>query len=123
MADVLVKHSEIYPLLSFALPNGLQQPGWERSRELDVAGRPDGRKNAGNKEEDHLNAVAFQPSMGEHVLTYQDASYGYAGTMNTLYYRGHWLRITRAKDNPSRRYSRSSLKIRHVSSPPAPPLG
>ncbi|EIN06198.1 P-loop containing nucleoside triphosphate hydrolase protein [Punctularia strigosozonata HHB-11173 SS5] len=70
-----------------------KQPAWGRSREFDITTRSAGRlasTSTGDLEdddEDELHGrkkrkVAFLPSMD---------------TSHTIYYRGHWLRITRAK--------------------------
>jgi len=87
-----------------------KQPSWGRSREFEITTRSvnrSGIQSAGDleddedEEEDRLNhgrtkrTVAFMPSVD---------------TTHTIYYRGHWLRITRTKRYPD--YSHSSdLKI------------
>jgi len=87
-----------------------KQPSWGRSREFEITTRSvnrSGLQSTGDledeedEEEDHLNhgrtkrTVAFMPSID---------------TTHTIYYRGHWLRITRTKRYPD--YSHASdLKI------------
>jgi len=60
--------------------------------------------------------VAFQPSIGARALS-SSFSYIYltqiTDTTHTIYYRGHWLRITRTKRYPD--YGRgSALKISYA---------
>ncbi|KAL4265733.1 AAA ATPase family protein [Pleurotus pulmonarius] len=89
-----------------------KQPAWGRSREFEITTRSVGRSGlnsstAGDldeeeeEEEDSLvhgkrkRKVAFMPSLD---------------TTHTIYYRGHWLRITRTKRYPDYGHG-SSLKI------------
>ncbi|KAJ7272562.1 P-loop containing nucleoside triphosphate hydrolase protein [Mycena haematopus] len=89
-----------------------KQPAWGRSREFEITTRSAGRNGgltettAGDLEEDEEDdgslvhgrrkrKVAFQPSID---------------TTHTIYYRGHWLRITRTKRFPEYGYG-SALKI------------
>ncbi|KAF8638406.1 hypothetical protein AX17_002231 [Amanita inopinata Kibby_2008] len=77
-----------------------KQPAWGRSREFEITTRSIGRsgisqRTAGDLEEDEEDEtlvhgrrkrrVAFMPSID---------------TTHTIYYRGHWLRITRTKRYP-----------------------
>ncbi|KIY62183.1 P-loop containing nucleoside triphosphate hydrolase protein [Cylindrobasidium torrendii FP15055 ss-10] len=87
-----------------------KQPSWGRSREFDITTRTAGRMQAqqsgdveeeDEEEDDQLvhgrrkRKVAFMPSVD---------------TTHTIYYRGHWLRITRCKRYPDYGHG-SSLKI------------
>lgn len=89
-----------------------KQPSWGRSREFDITTRTAGRMQAQQSgdveeeedeedEDDQLvhgrrkRKVAFMPSVD---------------TTHTIYYRGHWLRITRCKRYPDYGHG-SSLKI------------
>ncbi|KAJ3965442.1 hypothetical protein EV361DRAFT_938987 [Lentinula raphanica] len=86
-------------LLTRILP---QQPAWGRSREFEITTRSvgDTEEEDGDDEEALIHGrrkrkVAFMPSVD---------------TTHTIYYRGHWLRITRSKRYPD--YGNSgSLKI------------
>ncbi|KAK7031459.1 P-loop containing nucleoside triphosphate hydrolase protein [Favolaschia claudopus] len=87
-----------------------KQPAWGRSREFEITTRSAGRNSlcettAGDLEDDEEDddslvhgrrkrKVAFQPSLD---------------TTHTIYYRGHWLRITRGKRYPD--FGGSTLKI------------
>ncbi|KZT21011.1 P-loop containing nucleoside triphosphate hydrolase protein [Neolentinus lepideus HHB14362 ss-1] len=86
-----------------------KQPAWGRSREFDITTRSVGRNTitqttAGDLEDEEDESlvhgrrkrkVAFMPSMD---------------TMHTIYYHGHWLRITRSKRCQDYGYC-SELKI------------
>ncbi|KAJ6485817.1 P-loop containing nucleoside triphosphate hydrolase protein [Mycena sanguinolenta] len=88
-----------------------KQPAWGRSREFEITTRSAGRAGltdatAGDLEEEdeddgtlvhgrRKRKVAFQPSID---------------TTHTIYYRGHWLRITRSKRFPEYGHG-SALKI------------
>ncbi|KAF7370924.1 Mitochondrial chaperone bcs1 [Mycena sanguinolenta] len=88
-----------------------KQPAWGRSREFEITTRSAGRAGltdatAGDLEEEdeddgtlvhgrRKRKVAFQPSID---------------TTHTIYYRGHWLRITRTKRFPEYGHG-SALKI------------
>ncbi|KAJ7065335.1 P-loop containing nucleoside triphosphate hydrolase protein [Mycena amicta] len=86
-----------------------KQPAWSRSREFEITTRSAGRgmntsTTADLQEEEESDddlehgrkrrVVAFMPSLE---------------TTHTIYYRGHWLRITRTKRYPD--YGGASLKI------------
>ncbi|TRM58202.1 P-loop containing nucleoside triphosphate hydrolase protein [Schizophyllum amplum] len=87
-----------------------KQPAWGRSREFDITTRSGGRSGltqstTGDLEEDEeeeddlvhgrrKRKVAFMPSLD---------------TTHTIYYRGHWLRITRTKRYAD--YGGEALKI------------
>ncbi|KAG6828504.1 hypothetical protein H0H92_007780 [Tricholoma furcatifolium] len=91
-----------------------KQPAWGRSREFEITTRTIGRSGltestTGDLEEEdddehtlvnghRKRKVAFMPSVD---------------TTHTIYYRGHWLRITRSKRYPDYGHG-SSLKIRYV---------
>ncbi|KAF7356935.1 putative mitochondrial chaperone BCS1-B [Mycena venus] len=69
-----------------------KQPAWGRSREFEITTRSVGRNGEEDEDEDDTlvhgrrkRKVAFQPSID---------------TTHTIYYRGHWLRITRTKRFP-----------------------
>ncbi|KAF9256975.1 P-loop containing nucleoside triphosphate hydrolase protein [Marasmius fiardii PR-910] len=86
-----------------------KQPAWGRSREFDITTRSVknglGQSTAGDLEEEEeeddtlvngrrKRKVAFMPSID---------------TTHTIYYRGHWLRITRTKRYPD--FGGASLKV------------
>nr|GAT56571.1 predicted protein [Mycena chlorophos] len=86
-----------------------KQPAWGRSREFEITTRSAGRgmntsttADVQEEEEDEdglehgrkRRVVAFMPSLD---------------TTHTIYYRGHWLRITRTKRYPD--YGGATLKI------------
>ncbi|KJA22832.1 hypothetical protein HYPSUDRAFT_87183 [Hypholoma sublateritium FD-334 SS-4] len=89
-----------------------KQPSWGRSREFEITTRSANRNgmtqtttgdlDEEEEEDDTLvhgrrkRKVAFMPSLD---------------TTHTIYYRGHWLRITRTKPYPEYRHGGSSLKI------------
>ncbi|KAF5374014.1 hypothetical protein D9615_009926 [Tricholomella constricta] len=90
-----------------------KQPAWGRSREFEITTRSAGRNGltqttTGDLEEEEeeddgglvhgrrKRKVAFMPSLD---------------TTHTIYYRGHWLRITRTKRYPDYDQGVSSLKI------------
>ncbi|KAF5386353.1 hypothetical protein D9757_006641 [Collybiopsis confluens] len=92
-----------------------KQPAWGRSREFEITTRSVGRHGLTQtttgdlqeeEDDDELvhgrkkRTVAFMPSVD---------------TTHTIYYRGHWLRITRSKRYPDYGHS-GSLKIRFVPS-------
>ncbi len=118
----------------------IQQPAWGRSREFEITTRSSGRmglttsttgdlEDDEEEEEDTLvhgrrkRKVAFMPSVGAlsspypyPPLWYSLGTFSHADTTHTIYYRGHWLRITRTKRYPDYGHS-CALKIRYASVP------
>ncbi|KAI0737312.1 P-loop containing nucleoside triphosphate hydrolase protein [Daedaleopsis nitida] len=96
---------EDYPYDWYTVPC-LQQPAWGRSREFDITTRSVSRhgltqKTTGDLEEDENenenddeDAGEFQQGGGRKRKV---AIVPSMDTTHTIYYRGHWLRITRTK--------------------------
>ncbi|KAG6917097.1 hypothetical protein DXG01_003917 [Tephrocybe rancida] len=104
-----------------------KQPAWGRSREFEITTRSAGRNGltestTGDLEEEEEEGeglvhgrrkrkVAFMPSLGKwlaiRLIRLMNIT---IDTTHTIYYRGHWLRITRTKRYPDYGHG-SSLKI------------
>lgn len=74
-----------------------QQPAWGRSREFDITTRSvkKGSANAGDfgDDDEDQDEVALTHGRKKNMIAFMPAQ----DTTHTIYYRGHWLRITRSK--------------------------
>ncbi|KAJ3558700.1 hypothetical protein NM688_g759 [Phlebia brevispora] len=79
-----------------------KQPAWGRSREFDITTRPVSRhgmtqKTTGDLEEDEGDDDAGEFNLGGGHRKRKVAIIPSVDTTHTIYYRGHWLRITRTR--------------------------
>ncbi|KAH6915674.1 P-loop containing nucleoside triphosphate hydrolase protein [Coprinopsis sp. MPI-PUGE-AT-0042] len=86
-----------------------KQPAWGRSREFDITTRSVGRNSimqsaAGDVEEEEEEEDLVHGRKKRRVQFLPSVD-----TTHTIYYRGHWLRITRTKRDSA--YGHASLKI------------
>ncbi|KAJ7355673.1 P-loop containing nucleoside triphosphate hydrolase protein [Mycena albidolilacea] len=87
-----------------------KQPAWGRSREFEITTRSAGRNGlsettAGDLEEEDEDDGSLVHGRRKRLVAFQPS----LDTTHTIYYRGHWLRITRTKRYPD--YGGSTLKI------------
>ncbi|EAU90741.2 hypothetical protein CC1G_04010 [Coprinopsis cinerea okayama7 len=89
-----------------------KQPAWGRSREFDITTRAVGRNSlaqstAGDLEEDEDEDDGLVHGRRKRKVQFMPS----VDTTHTIYYRGHWLRITRTKRYPDSYGHGASLKI------------
>ncbi|KAF7309476.1 p-loop containing nucleoside triphosphate hydrolase protein [Mycena indigotica] len=87
-----------------------KQPAWGRSREFEITTRSAGRgmntsTTADLQEEEEDESDALEHGRKRRLVAFMPS----LDTTHTIYYRGHWLRITRTKRYPD--YGGASLKI------------
>lgn len=88
-----------------------KQPAWGRSREFDIVTRSVGRNSiapttAGDLDEEEEEGDDLVHGRRKRKVQFMPS----VDTTHTIYYRGHWLRITREQRRPDS-YGGSSLKI------------
>ncbi|KAL0954067.1 hypothetical protein HGRIS_005218 [Hohenbuehelia grisea] len=88
-----------------------KQPAWGRSREFEITTRSVGRggmsqSTSGELDDDQEDEDALVHGRKKRKVAFMPS----VDTTHTIYYRGHWLRITRTKRYPDYGHG-SSLKI------------
>ncbi|KAG9042894.1 hypothetical protein FS837_010278, partial [Tulasnella sp. UAMH 9824] len=94
-----------------------KQPAWGRSREFEITTRSAGRQGmlASSNEEDVIDSEDEEVEDDEQLVhgrrKKKVAFLPSFDTTHTIFYRGHWLRITRTKRSDSYSGSHEELKI------------
>ncbi|KIO24689.1 hypothetical protein M407DRAFT_212210 [Tulasnella calospora MUT 4182] len=95
-----------------------KQPAWGRSREFEITTRSAGRQGmlASSNEEDVIDSEDEEEDVDDDQLVHGRRKKKVAflpsfDTTHTIFYRGHWLRITRSKRSDNYSGSNEELKI------------
>ncbi|KAG9019095.1 hypothetical protein FRB90_006409 [Tulasnella sp. 427] len=94
-----------------------KQPAWGRSREFEITTRSSGRQGmiASHNEEDVIDSEDEEDEDDEQLVhgrrKKKVAFLPSFDTTHTIFYRGHWLRITRSKRSDAFNGSNEELKI------------